>query len=235
MLKNRIYAFLLALLFALSSAECCFAEEFTPPYDFFDREHVRSNWRLNLTDIDNDAWYSSVIITAYDWMTGISETKFGPDLNMTRAMFVTALQRYHYQHRDQEETPEKAHFTDIPEDAWYAEAVNWAVANGIAKGVSEERFNPNANITREEIAVMLKKFSEYEGSNSESNVKIPKAYSEFSDVSKVSAWAAESMEWAVNRGFIRGTKIGLEPQALVTRAQVVQLMYNYSMNGNIID
>ena len=76
------------------------------------------------------------------------------------------------------------------------------------------------------MAVMLKKFSEYKKDELRVREKTP-VYSSFPDVATVSSWARESMKWSVEKGLMKGTTVGLEPQATATRAQVAQLMYNY--------
>ncbi len=117
-------------------------------------------------------------------------------------------------------------FTDVSAGQWYTDAVNWAAENKIVSGVGDSRFDPNSNVTREQMAVMLKNYSDCK--QDELRVRdTPVDYSSFSDVSKVSPWAEESMKWAVEKCLMKGTTVGLEPQATATRAQVAQLVYNY--------
>ena len=102
--------------------------------------------------------------------------------------------------------------------------------NNIVSGIGENRFDPDSNVTREQMAVMLKNFSDYKKDTLRLRGETPPAYSSFKDVSTVSSWANESMKWAVEKGLIKGTSIGLEPQKTATRAQVAQLMYNFIMS-----
>ena len=95
------------------------------------------------------------------------------------------------------------------------------------KGVGNSKFDPNGNVTREQMAVMLKNFSDYKKDALRLRGETPPAYSSFKDVLAVSSWATDSLKWAVENGLIKGTDIGLEPQKTATRAQVAQLMYNY--------
>ena len=141
-----------------------------------------------------------------------------------RAMFATILYRL-----DGEPgmASSSGIFDDVSPGQWYCNAVNWAVTCGIVKGVGNSKFDPDGNVTREQMAVMLKNYSDYKKDTLRSGEETPPAYSSFKDVSMVSPWAAEPMKWAVENGLIKGTDIGLEPQKTATRAQVAQLMYNY--------
>ena len=81
----------------------------------------------------------------------MSETAFAPDAACTRAQIVTFLWRAQQSPASGGENP----FTDVPADAYYAQAVAWAVENGAAKGVSETAFAPNDNCTRAQIVALI--------------------------------------------------------------------------------
>lgn len=192
--------------------------------DTLDRKHKMMTWIQNLKDVSENDWFYPILPGIYGLMTGVSETEFAPNQPMTRAMFATILYRLN---DEAGKTTDGGQFTDVPADKWYTDAVNWAAANNIVSGVGENRFDPDSNVTREQMAVMLKNYSDYKKDTLRSGEETPPAYSSFKDVSMVSPWAAEPMKWAVENGLIKGTDIGLEPQKTATRAQVAQLMYNY--------
>ena len=92
--------------------------------------------------------------------SGTSENTFSPDSPLTRGMFVTAFGRLaginpeDYQNRA---------FTDVKADAYYAPYVNWAAKTGIVDGITSTTFAPDSNITREQMAVILKKLCRQDG------------------------------------------------------------------------
>lgn len=87
-------------------------------------------------------------------MNGMGNHRFAPNGTTTRAMLVTTL----YRLADSPEVGEGSTFTDVAEGAWYADAIAWAQDVGIAKGITETRFAPNSNVTREQAATFLYRF-----------------------------------------------------------------------------
>ena len=107
----------------------------------------------NFTDVASGAWYAEAVgyCTEHGLMTGVSDTAFAPEDTMTRAMLVTILYR-------QAGSPAVSHtvsFTDVAAEAWYAQAVAWADANGVAGGYGDGRFGPEEPVTREQMAAIL--------------------------------------------------------------------------------
>lgn len=94
---------------------------------------------------------------------GISANSFGPDVAMSRGMLVTVLWRL-----DGQTASGVAVFSDVDSDAYYFEAVAWANANGIIKGIDDTHFAPNSNITREQMAVILERYAELKGYKADS-------------------------------------------------------------------
>ena len=93
-------------------------------------------------------------------------------------------------------------YKDVAADAWYAPAVIWSAAEGIVKGCDEENFVPAAEISREQLAVMLYRYagSPYTGGNLNS----------FSDALAAGEYAEEALCWAVEQGIINGDENGAE-------------------------
>lgn len=108
---------------------------------------------LPFTDVPADAYYAKAVAWAVenDVAKGVSETAFAPDAGCTRAQIVTFLWRAQQSPASGGENP----FTDVPADAYYAQAVAWAVENGAAKGVNETAFAPDDNCTRAQIVTMI--------------------------------------------------------------------------------
>ena len=118
-------------------------------------------------------------------------------------------------------------FKDVPK-SWYSDAVNWAVANGIASGYSTSKFGPNDTITREQMAATIYKYGVYKGYDMSGKGDL----NAFADVKKVSTWAAPSMQWAVKNGIISGVGGNtLDPAGSAQRAQVAAILQRFLQNA----
>ena len=110
-------------------------------------------------------------------------------------------------------------FYDVPNDAYYYEAVKWAAENGITGGVGNSLFAPNQPCTRAQIVTFLWRAA---GSPA------PKSMSSFTDV-PADAFYAKAVAWAVENGITSGTGEGkFSPNAICTRAQSVTFLYRTS-------
>lgn len=171
------------------------------------------------TDIA-DHWGRDSIKWAYEQnlFSGISADQFGPTGTMQRGMIVTVLHRL-----AGEPAPQKANpFQDVG-TTWYTSAVRWAAENAIVNGVSATAFNPEGNVTREQVAQILYGYAVKYGKDTSIN---PGALSGFSDQGSVSAWAQTAVEWAVTHSVIKGSGGSLNPGGTATRAEVAQIFYN---------
>lgn len=176
---------------------------------------------LPFEDVSESAWYYSSVFYAYynGLMSGESSKKFSPGKNMSRAMLVQVL----YNISGYE--TESYGFTDVPTDAWYAKAVDWAAQNGIVAGTSETTFSPNAPVTREQAATILCRYAKKLGFSLEIR---DDALSGFRDGKQVSDFALEGMRWAVSNGLIQGTSSRrLSPQGKATRAEVAAILMRF--------
>ena len=105
-------------------------------------------------DVPEGAWYTRAVLWAWEnsVTAGVSEHSFGVKQRCTRAQIVTFLWRYAGSPASGETD---LAFDDVPPDAWYADAVRWAAANGITTGTSETTFSPNKTCTRAEVVTFL--------------------------------------------------------------------------------
>lgn len=153
-------------------------------------------------------------------VTGVSDTSFGPQQSMTRAMLVTILYRAA---GEPSVTGITNKFTDNKESQYYYNAVLWASSKGIVNGATTTTFDPDGKITREQIAAILYR---YAGSPSASG-----SLSSFSDQSQVSSYAVTAMQWAVGKGIITGVSTNgrttLSAKANATRAQVAVMIHRF--------
>ena len=126
------------------------------------------------------------------------------------------------------ETDAAAAFADVPEGAYYADALAWAVETGVTEGVSETEFAPDMDVTREQFVTFLYRFAALEGQADGE----PADLSAFQDAALVADWAQEAMAWAVGQGIVEGvTEDTIVPQGTATRAQAVTMLYRYEQLG----
>ena len=117
------------------------------------------------------------------------------------------------------ESHEPVTFPDVPDTAYYAEAVNWAVAKKITEGIGNKLFGSNDPCTRAQIVTFLWRAAGSPG---------PKTMSGFSDV-PADSYYAKAVAWAVENGITGGTGDGkFSPDATCTRAQAVTFLYRAS-------
>lgn len=177
---------------------------------------------LPFGDVAEGAWYADAVRYVYEngIMTGTGDGAFSPDQNLTRGMLVTMLYRLAGQPA---QSGTGASFTDVAADAWYADGVNWAAANGVAGGYGGGAFGPGDPITREQLVTMLFRYVQSQGGD----VTAGGDLSAYRDGGAVSDYARSAMEWACGQGLIQGSGGALNPQGTATRAEVAQLMANY--------
>ncbi|MEG2000003.1 MAG: S-layer homology domain-containing protein [Evtepia sp.] len=180
---------------------------------------------LPFTDIISDAWYYSYVeyVCKAGLFNGVDDTTFAPDSPVTRAMLATILHRV-------AKTPElpttAPSFTDVPAKEWFATPVRWAASVGIVTGIGNHNFAPQDNVTREQMATMLFRYTtEYMGRD----MKPTGELSIFRDAKKISSWANAGISWAVGAGILNGRTDGtLDPKGSATRAEVAAMMQRFS-------
>ena len=174
------------------------------------------------TDVPADSWYADAVdyVTENGLMNGTGETIFGPDETTTRGMIVTILYRM-----EGEPETEAADFTDVNADAYYADAVAWANANGIVTGYGDGLFGPEDTITREQMAAILYRYAQYKGYDVTTGGM---ALNEYTDASEISEYAVTAMQWANEQGLITGsTSTTLEPQGNAIRAEAATILMRF--------
>ena len=167
-------------------------------------------------DLDPAAWYYEYVKTAVEkgLMKGVSETEFAPNGTLTRGMFVTILYRV-----EGEPTVEtEGTFTDVAADQWYANAVKWANAKGIVKGMTETEFAPNLEVTREQMAAMIARYAEYKKLAAETSDVT------YTDDAEVAEYAKDAVKVANKLGILIGNADGsFAPKKNATRAEAAAL------------
>jgi uncharacterized protein YkwD len=172
----------------------------------------------------SDWYYNAVLSTASDGLfNGTSATTFSPSASMTRGMFVTSLGRMAGV-PDSYGRTKGTPFADVTQADYYFPYVVWAENNGIVTGVGEKRFNPNGEITREQIAAILYRYAQKHSYN---QTYTTQKYAAFNDTADVSDYAVKAMQWVTTCGIINGANGKLSPQAKASRAQVAQILFNF--------
>lgn len=188
--------------------------------DIVNAENVMDTFVETFADISGN-WAEEDIVSAVasGLFTGTSSTTFSPDMTLSRAMFTTVLWRM----AGSPAAEGTSDFSDVPESAWYHDAVVWGAANGLVKGMGNHTFAPDAQITREQMAVMLCRYAELSGETVESGQTLT-----FADASQVSDWAVSDISWALEHGYLTG-KPGnrLDPQGLATRAEATVVINRF--------
>lgn len=177
---------------------------------------------LNFADVAQDFWGQEAIRFVYEngLMKGESSTEFRPLDYISRGMLVTVL----YRIEGEPELKGSSDFWDVRYGDYYYNAVIWAVANGIAQGVSATEFNADIPLTKEQGAAMLRRYSEYKGYD----VAATASLGGFVDGGMVSSWAAEDVSWCVGAGLLRGNTGGtLSAQAFLTRNETAVVLMRY--------
>ena len=156
-------------------------------------------------------------------LSGTSDTTVSPNVTMNRAMLVTVL----YSLEGKPEVTAENPFTDVENDRWFSKPVIWAAANGIVSGAGNGKFNPFGNVTREQIAVMLRSYARYKNFDTSASVEL----SPYPDAGSTSGWAKDALCWAVAEGLISGAASGgamyLNPKNNATRAQVATILMQF--------
>ena len=180
--------------------------------------------KLPFTDVAENAWYYDAVVYVYEngMMTGTNDgTTFSPAMSLTRGMMAQVMFNL-----EKGTAPATGSFTDVAADAWYADAVNWAAANGIVGGYGNGKFGPEDSITREQMAVLLYNYAKFKGYDMTATTDL----TAFSDDEKVSDWAEYAMKWAVAEGLINGSNNALNPLGTASRAEVAQILMNFGQN-----
>ena len=165
-------------------------------------------------DVSKDSYYYDAVKWAAETgvTTGVGDGLFAPEWVCTRGQIVTFLWR-----ASGSPAPKATElpFTDVAADAYYAQAVLWAVENGITNGTSETTFSPDQTCTRAHAVAFLYRMS---GSPAA-------AGSTFSDVA-ADAYYSTAVAWAVEKGITNGTSgTTFSPDDTCTRGQIVTFLY----------
>lgn len=174
--------------------------------------------QLPFLDVAEGAWYYDAVAYCYEngIMDGTSSVSFAPGMLLNRAMAAQVL----YNLADGTAST-AAGFPDVAASAWYADAVNWAAANGYVTGYDNGSFGPEDSLTREQLAVILYR---YAGSPEPTG-----SLDGFTDAASTSDYAVDALRWAVGEGLLTGKDGGrLDPAGTASRAELAQILARFA-------
>ena len=167
----------------------------------------------------------------HGYIAGTSASTVSPNGVCTRAQLVSILYRVQGEPttvKGYELSKLRAPFDDVPRGQWYTDAIWWAKLMGVVAGTSATTFDPEGEITREQLAGILYNYTKQFAPGS---LTATGSLAGFPDAASVSSWARTEMAWAVGNGLISGTGSGsvayLTPQGSATRAQVAAILMRF--------
>lgn len=179
-------------------------------------------------DVTAEEWFYEAVdyMASEGCILGISQTHFGPALEMNRASFVTLLGRL----EGVENTVAQTRFADVPVDSFYSGYVQWADEKNIVKGMTETMFGPAEPVNRAQMVTFLYRYVVSEGIDV--TVADPEAIlAQFPDGDTLPDWAVAPFAWAIDRGIINGVDGKLAPASTTNRAQVAVMLYRFFFEG----
>lgn len=182
---------------------------------------------MHFQDVKDGQWFYDAVkyCNGQGLMAGTDANHFSPTVNCSRAMIVTILYRM-------EGTPAvyaENKFSDVKSGQWYTDAVLWASENGIVAGDGKGHFMPNADVTREQLAAIMRTYADYTAMYRDDTCA---PLTGFSDSGKISSWAADAVSWAFGFGILSGKgqpdgSLLLDPLGKASRAEFAAILMSY--------
>lgn len=171
------------------------------------------NVSIPFTDVASDAWYYNVVSQAYGkgLISGMSDIEFSPESSVTGAQLIMMLYR-----ADDNTVSEQT------SGNWYDEAVDWAKEKSIISDNNGWTFDANADLTREQMMVLLYNYLQYKGNDLSALDNL----SSYTDSSEISAYAENAVKALVGKGIIEGDGETLRPLSSLTRAETAVILIN---------
>ena len=177
---------------------------------------------MRFDDVTKGDWFYKDVEYVYNEgiMDGVSKREFAPNETLTRAMIVKIL----YRIEGEPAGYRSSDFNDVESGRWYTGAVAWAAEKEIVKGYGNGKFGPNDPVTREQLAAILYRYTQYKGW---STTAASGSLKGFADAASISSYAVDAMNWAVDEGLLKGANNKLSPKSNATRAQVAAIIHRY--------
>lgn len=208
--KKRLLAMIMALALVIACIPAAAAAEADCPSAAF-------------TDIDSSSYYHEGVdfMVENGYMQGTTATTFAPNAKVTRGMVAAIL----YRMSGQPAAAFQGTFSDVQAGAYYANAVEWAAANGLTTGYADGTFAPAQYVTRQQLATFLWRYAKFLGcdvsAGEDTDIRT------YQDAAAVSEYAVSAMEWACGAGILQGSDGKLMPAATATRGQFAAIAYRF--------
>jgi uncharacterized repeat protein (TIGR02543 family) len=186
-------------------------------------DHGDSNEFINpFDDVSESDWFYDDIafVFARGLFKGISEREFGPDLPTTRGMIVTVL----YRLTGQPDVSGTSPFVDVESGQYYADAVSWGSPNGIIKGVDATHYEPDVNITRQDLAAIFGRYAKFR------KLRLPhvRIGGVFADEAEISGYAVPAVDELHAGGILEGRPGNIfDPLGEATRAEFAAVLHRF--------
>lgn len=209
MLKKKITTLLITVALLTSVMPAAFADTTEQPPQMPNGEQPQGDMNVSIpfTDVASDAWYYNVVSQAYvkGLISGMSDIEFSPESSVTGAQLIMMLYR-----ADDNTVSEQT------SGNWYDETVDWAKEKSIISDNNGWTFDANADLTREQMMVLLYNYLQYKGND----------LSSYTDSSEISAYAENAVKALVGKGIIEGDGKTLRPLSSLTRAETAVILIN---------
>ena len=179
-------------------------------------------------DVEDNTWYTSGVeyVVQNGLMQGTDRLYFRPQGKVTRAQVAQILYNMDKTKVDIPLAGESS-FTDVRVSSWYSKAINYVYREGYMSGYGNNKFGPDDNVTREQLAQVLYRFA---GSPTIVN---DDRLNSFADSESISSWAKDAMSYMVSTGIMSGNGHGLNPRGTATRAEMSIILKNFGAVENI--
>lgn len=215
MLKKKITTLLITVALLTSVMPAAFADTTEQPPQMPNGEQPQGDMNVSIpfTDVSSDAWYYNLVSQAYGkgLISGMSDIEFSPESSVTGAQLIMMLYR-----ADDNTVSEQ------PSGNWYDEAVDWAKEKSIISDNNGWTFDANADLTREQMMVLLYNYLQYKGND----LSALDDLSSYTDRSEISAYAENAVKALVGKGIIEGDGETLRPLSSLTRAETAVILIN---------
>ena len=185
----------------------------------YEADHI---WNNPFADVKETDWFYDAVryVNQKGLFSGTTATTFSPNLATTRAMLVTVL----YRLDGQPAVMGSSKFSDVSAGQYYTNAVIWATENGIVSGYGNGIFDPDALLSREQMATILYNYAKYK----QYDVSKVRGLDVFTDKDTVAPYAVRAMQWAYANEIINGSSATtLSPKRTATRAQVAAILMRF--------
>lgn len=184
-------------------------------------EPVQEAWENPFEDLKEDDWFYDAVKFAHEnkLFKGITEAEFGAEIAMTRGMMVTVLYRL-----AGAEEKDAATFDDVDKDMYYSNAIAWAAKLEIVNGVGDNKFEPDREITREEMATMMARYIK----KMDLDVKDSEEYVAYEDEKEIASFATEAVKDMQKFGLMEGKDDNkFDPKGNAKRCEVATLLMRF--------